>query len=77
MDISLYIQTLKSHPLFPQDYRHHVDHYIDNNYLIIDDMLYRQGVDSILRQCLTHEEVEKLLNDCHNGACSGHVTYDL
>eukprot|EP00253_Pinus_taeda_P003675 PITA_03675 len=25
-----------------------------------------------MRRCLTHEEVEKVLNDCHSGACGGH-----
>eukprot|EP00253_Pinus_taeda_P017900 PITA_17900 len=25
-----------------------------------------------MRRCLTHEEAEKFLNDCHSGACGGH-----
>ena len=35
--------------------------------------LYRRGVDSILRCCLTHEEAELVLNDFHGGACGGHL----
>ena len=44
------------------------------NYLIIGDTLYRRGVDSILRRCLTHEEAEIVLNDAHSGACGGHLS---
>ena len=42
--------------------------------VIIGDILYRRGVDSILRQCLTLKEVESVLNDCHSGACGGHLS---
>ena len=37
-------------------------------------MLYRRGVDYVFRRCLTHEEVERVLNDCHSGACGGHMS---
>ena len=40
----------------------------------MDDTLYRHGVDSILRRCLTHDEVEVVLNDFHGGACGGHLS---
>jgi len=40
--------------------------------MIIGDTLYRRGVDTVLRRCLTHEEDKKILNDCHLGACGGH-----
>ena len=40
--------------------------------MIIGDTLYHRGVDTVLRRCLTHEEAEKVLNDCHSGACGGH-----
>ena len=40
----------------------------------MDNTLYRCGVDSILRRCLTHEEAELVLNDCHGGACGGHLS---
>ena len=44
------------------------------NYLIIGDTLYRRGVDSILRQCLTHEEAEIVINDAYSRACEGHLS---
>eukprot|EP00253_Pinus_taeda_P024724 PITA_24724 len=40
--------------------------------MIVGDTLYRRGIDIVLRRCLTHEEAEKVLNDCHSGACGGH-----
>ena len=40
----------------------------------MDNTLSRRGVDSILRLCLTHEEAEVVLNDCHGGACGGHLS---
>eukprot|EP00253_Pinus_taeda_P001496 PITA_01496 len=39
--------------------------------MIIGDTLYRRGIDTVLRRCLTHEEAEKFLNDCHSGTCGG------
>ena len=42
--------------------------------MIIGDALYRRGVDSILRRCLTLEEAEAVLNDCHSGAYGGHLS---
>jgi hypothetical protein len=44
------------------------------NYLILNDTLYRRGVDCILHRCLTHEEAVIVLNDCHTGACGGHLS---
>ena len=38
-------------------------------------MFYCCNVDMILRRCLTHEEVEKALNECHLGACGGHLSW--
>jgi len=40
--------------------------------MIVSDTLYHRDIDTILRRCLTHEEVEKVLSDCHLGACGGH-----
>ena len=40
----------------------------------MDNTLYRRGVDSILCRFLTHEEDEVVLNDCHGGACGGHLS---
>jgi hypothetical protein len=36
--------------------------------------LYRRGIDNILRHFLTHEEAKLVLNDCHKGACGGHLS---
>ena len=47
---------------------------MSKNYLIVDNTLYRRGVDSILRCCLTHEEAEVVLNYCHGGVCGGHLS---
>ena len=46
---------------------------MSKNYLIVDNTLYRRGVDSILRHCLTHDEDKVVLNDFHGGACGGHL----
>jgi len=35
---------------------------------------YGRGVDSVFRHCLIHEEAENVLNDCHFGACGGHMS---
>lgn len=42
--------------------------------MIISDTLYHRGVDIVLQRCLTHEEAEKVLNDCHLGTCGGHLS---
>ena len=47
---------------------------MSKNDLIVDNTLYHCGVDSILRRCLTHEEVEVVLNDFHRGVCGGHLS---
>ena len=47
---------------------HHVKHY-----LITCDTFYPQGVDSILRRCLIHEESKRVLNGCNGGACGRHL----
>jgi hypothetical protein len=72
-DIVLYIQTLKFAQHLSQDYRRCV-RYQAKKYTIVDDTLYFQGIDSILRHCLTDEEAELVLNDCHKGACGGHLS---
>eukprot|EP00253_Pinus_taeda_P020961 PITA_20961 len=35
--------------------------------MTIGDTLYRRGVDTVLQRCLTHEEAEKVQNECHSG----------
>jgi hypothetical protein len=72
-DIVLYLQTLKFPQHLSRDDRRRV-RYQAKNYIIIDDTLYRRGIDNILRHCLTHEEAESVLNDFHSGACGGHLS---
>ena len=72
-DIIIYLQTLKVPTHLSWDERRRLPH-VSNNYLIVDNTLYIRGVDSILRCCLTHEEAEVVLNDCHGGACGGHLS---
>ena len=48
--------------------------HLAKNYVIIGDTLYQHGFNSILRRCLTLEEADSVLNDCHSGACGGHLS---
>jgi hypothetical protein len=72
-DILLYFQTQHFQLNISREecrrIRHHSCHY-----LIIDDTLYRHGIDTILRRCLVHEEVERALNNCHLGAYGSHLS---
>lgn len=43
-------------------------------YHIIGNTLYRVSVVLVLHRCLTLEEAERVLNDCHSGACGGHMS---
>jgi len=70
-DIIIYLQT--------QIYRSNTSHseqrrirYQAKYYTIVGDTLYRHGIDTVLWRCLTHEEAEKVLNDCHSSVCGGH-----
>jgi hypothetical protein len=72
-DILIYLQTLKCSTSTSRD-EHQQIHHQAKNYLILNDTLYQRGVDCILRRCLTHEEAVIVLNDCHRGACGGHLS---
>ena len=63
-DIIVYLQTLKVPTHLAWDERWWLCH-VARNYLIVDNTLYRCGVDSILHHCLTHDEAEIVLNDCY------------
>ena len=52
-DIILYLQTLRYQPTASRYECRHV-HHQTKSYLILNDTLYRRGVDSILRRFLTH-----------------------
>eukprot|EP00253_Pinus_taeda_P036332 PITA_36332 len=69
-DIIIYLQT--------QTYRSNTSRskqrrirYQAKDYVIVGDTLHHCGIDTILRRCLTLEEAEKVLNDCHSSACGG------
>eukprot|EP00253_Pinus_taeda_P014165 PITA_14165 len=66
-------QTSKYPSTFSKDERRKLRH-LAKNYVIIGNTLYHRGVDSILRRCLTLEEAESVLNDCHSGAYGGHLS---
>eukprot|EP00253_Pinus_taeda_P006912 PITA_06912 len=72
-DIITYLQTSSFRPGTPKEARRRIRHQ-SQPYRIIGDTLYRLGADSVLRRCLTHEEAEKVLNDCHSGACGSHMS---
>jgi hypothetical protein len=72
-DILLYLQTQCFQLDVSREERHCI-RYHSCRYLIISDTLYRQGVDNMLWRCLTHEEAECFLNDCHLGECGGHLS---
>ena len=72
-DYLVYLQTLKLPSHLSSDERRRVRQNA-KKYVIIGDTLYNRGIDCILRHCLTHEEAEKVLNDCHSGACGGHLS---
>jgi hypothetical protein len=72
-DIVLYLQTLKFPLHLSRDDRQRII-YQANKYTIVGDTLYRRGIKNIFRRCLTHREVEYVLNDCHNGSCGGHLS---
>ena len=48
--------------------------YQAHHYITLGDTLYLRGIDSVFRHCLNFDEAEKALNDCHSGACGGHMS---
>eukprot|EP00253_Pinus_taeda_P011565 PITA_11565 len=72
-DIIVYLQASSFHPETSKDARRWIGNQAQP-YRIVGDTLYRLGVDSVLRRCLTFEEAERVLNDCHSGACGGHMS---
>jgi hypothetical protein len=71
-DIIIYIQNQTLQPSVSN-----TDHlrirYQACQYIFLGDTLYHRSIDSIFRRCLTYDESEKALNDCHSGACGGHM----
>ncbi|MCY6488265.1 hypothetical protein, partial [Actinobacillus pleuropneumoniae] len=69
-DIIIYLQTQKFRPNTSHSEQKRI-RYQEKDYMIVGDTLYRRGIDTVLRRCLTHEEAEKVVNDCHSGVCGG------
>jgi hypothetical protein len=72
-NILVYIQTLKCPTSASHDEHRRIRHQA-KNYLILEDTLYHQGVDCIVRRCLTREEAEIIRNDFHTRACGSHLS---
>jgi hypothetical protein len=72
-DIIIYLQTQTFRPTLSSTEGRRV-RYQARQYIILSDTLYRRGIDSIFQCCLTFDEAEKALNDCHFGACGGHMS---
>ena len=71
-DILLYLRTQKFMAHLNHEDRQRIQHQ-SIHHLLIGDVLYRRGIDTILHHCLTHDEVETILNNCHSGAYGGHL----
>jgi hypothetical protein len=71
-DLLVYLQTQNFGNHLSRDYCRHIRHQAPC-YLLIRDILYRQAIDTILHQCLTIDEANRFLNDCHSDACGGHL----
>jgi hypothetical protein len=72
-DIIIYLHTQTFWPALSSAKCHRI-RYQACQYIILGDTLYRRGIDSIFRCCLTFDEAEKALNDFHYGACGGHMS---
>eukprot|EP00253_Pinus_taeda_P017585 PITA_17585 len=72
-DIITYVQTQSFQPDLSRSDRRKI-RFQSQQFKIIGDTLYRLGADFIFRRCLTHKEAERVLNDCHSGACGGHMS---
>jgi hypothetical protein len=72
-DIIIYLQTQTFWPNLSNNERRRV-RYQARYYIILGDTLYRRGIDSVFRRCLTFDEAKRALNDCHLGACGGHMS---
>jgi len=66
--IIFYLQTQHFHSNLSLDNHRHIRHH-NKHYLVLNDIWYHHGVDSILQCCITLAESEQDLNDCHARAC--------
>lgn len=44
------------------------------HYVLINDMLYKQGHSLLLLRCLDSEEADYMLREVHEGICGNHST---
>jgi hypothetical protein len=44
-------------------------------YHLIDEVLYRQGVNGMTKKCISKDEDNQLLQDIHNGVCGAHSSW--
>lgn len=72
-DIIVYLQTQSFRPDISRSECRKI-RFQSQQLKIIGDTLYRRGADSLFQRCLTHEEAERILKDCHSGACVGHMS---
>jgi hypothetical protein len=68
-----YLHTQSFGPHISQDDHWHI-HHQSPQFLLIRDVLYWQGLDIFLCQCLTLEEPKWVLNDFHGGSCGEHLS---
>jgi hypothetical protein len=71
--IIIYLQNQTFRPDIYSIDHHHIL-YQACQYIILDDTLYHHGIDSIFWRCLTYNEAEKYLNDCHSRECASHMS---
>jgi hypothetical protein len=71
-DILIYLQTQRFQPDASKDDRRRIRHQAQHH-IILGDALNRQGVDMIMCRCVTLDESDRILNDCHLGAYGGHL----
>jgi hypothetical protein len=64
-DIIIYLQTQTFRPALSSTERRRI-RYQARQYIILGDTLYRRGIESVFRRCLTFDEAKKALNDCHS-----------
>jgi hypothetical protein len=72
-DIIIYLQTQTFWPNLSITDRRRI-RYQARQYIILGDTLYRCGINFVFRCCLTFDEADKALNDCHSGAYGGHMS---
>eukprot|EP00253_Pinus_taeda_P010869 PITA_10869 len=70
-DIIIYLQT-QTYRSNTSRFEQRCIRYQEKDYVIIGDTLYHRGIDIVLERCLTLDEAEKVLNDCHSGVSRGH-----